>query len=61
MKKLLLILVLAVLCGSIARAEHFDDIDDGIEAYLKEDYATPLNYCGRWLSKVMHLRNIALV
>ena len=42
MKKLLLILVLAVLCGSIARAEHFDDIDDGIEAYLKRDYATAL-------------------
>ena len=42
MKKLLLILALAVMCNSVARAEHFDDIDDGIEAYLKRDYATAL-------------------
>ena len=42
MKKLLLILALAVMCTSVARAEHFDDIADGMEAYLKEDYATAL-------------------
>jgi len=42
MKKLLLILSLAVMCSSVARAEHFDDIADGIEAYLNEDYATAL-------------------
>ena len=42
MKKLLLILSLAVMCSSVARAEHFDDIADGVEAYLKEDYATAL-------------------
>ena len=42
MKKLLLILALAVMCSSVARAEHFDDIADGMEAYLKEDYATAL-------------------
>jgi len=42
MKKLLLILALAVMCNSVTRAEHFDDIDDGMEAYLKRDYATAL-------------------
>ena len=30
------------MCSSVARAEHFDDIADGIEAYLNEDYATAL-------------------
>lgn len=39
MKKLLLILVLAVMCSSVARA---DDFDDGAKAYQKEDYATAL-------------------
>ena len=37
MKKLLLILVLAVMCNSVARA---DDIDDAEKAYEKKDYAT---------------------
>ncbi|MDC0576256.1 sel1 repeat family protein [Nitrosomonadaceae bacterium] len=46
MKKLLLILALAVMCSSVARAEHFDDIADGMEAYLKEDYATALKLWG---------------
>ena len=39
MKKLLLILVLAVMCSSVARA---DDYDDGAKAYQKRDYVTAL-------------------
>ena len=35
MKKLLLILVLAVMCSSVARA---DDLSDGFKAYKKGDY-----------------------
>ena len=39
MKKLLLILVLAVMCSSVARA---DDFVDGVVAYGKGDYVTAL-------------------
>ena len=39
MKKLLLILVLVVLCSSVARG---DDLEDGYKAYEKKDYATAL-------------------
>lgn len=35
MKKLLLILVLAVMCSSVTRA---DDLDDGYAAYKKDNY-----------------------
>ena len=35
MKKLLLILVLAVMCSNVARA---DDFDDGVEAANKGDF-----------------------
>ena len=39
MKKLLLILVLTVICSSVARA---GDFDDGVMAYQKRDYVTAL-------------------
>ena len=39
MKKLLLILVLTVICSSVARA---GDFDDGAKAYQKGDYVTAL-------------------
>ena len=39
MKKLLLILVLTVICSSVARA---GDFDDGVKAYQKRDYVTAL-------------------
>ena len=39
MKKLLLILALAVMCSSVARG---DDLDDGYKAYEKKDYAAAL-------------------
>ena len=39
MKKLLLILVLTVICSSVARA---GDFDDGVKAYQKHDYVTAL-------------------
>ena len=40
MKKLLLILVLAVICSSVARAGYFNP---GLELVKKENYATALN------------------
>jgi uncharacterized protein len=39
MNKLLLIIVLAVICSSVARA---DGYDDGAKAYKKRDYVTAL-------------------
>ena len=41
MKKLLLILVLAVMCSSLARA---GDYDDAAKAYQKRDYVTALTF-----------------
>ena len=39
MKNLLLILVLAVMCSSVARADNYED---GVEAFKKGDYAIAL-------------------
>jgi TPR repeat protein len=39
MKRFLLILVLAVMCSSVAKADNFDD---ALEAYKKGDYASAL-------------------
>ena len=42
MKKLLLVLVLAVMCSSIVSADDLKDALNGMKAYAEKDYATAL-------------------